>query len=193
MAPLQTDMHTLQTQRDSTDRPFVMSACCSRSLPACGQRMPVRGLDPSLAAAPPAWPRPRPRPRRPLRVLYPPVVKRPLPREEPSLAKRWLFLLSAVLFLQIYTEEGAEGPQGPRLSGLVGLQEPQLSGLERGPQGPQIYIEDVLEGPHMRDSAEALVQTRGPGLQWPELLPPPPPEAAHRAPEAAPRAPEPAA
>ena len=56
-------------------------------------------------------PPPRQRSRRSLKVLYPPLVRRPLPREEPDSALRWLVLLSALLFLQIYTEETACGPQ----------------------------------------------------------------------------------
>ncbi|KAG7490242.1 hypothetical protein JOB18_031132 [Solea senegalensis] len=47
-----------------------------------------------------------PRSRRSRRVLYPAFrSKRPLPREAPDQACRWLLFLSALVFLQIYTEE----------------------------------------------------------------------------------------
>ncbi|KAL7391677.1 hypothetical protein ABVT39_012772 [Epinephelus coioides] len=47
-----------------------------------------------------------PRSRRPRRVLYPASQsRRPQLRETPDKARRWLLLLSAVVFLQIYTEE----------------------------------------------------------------------------------------
>ncbi|KAA8592398.1 hypothetical protein FQN60_017853 [Etheostoma spectabile] len=47
-----------------------------------------------------------PRGRRPRRVLYPPSwSRRPPLREAPDQAHRWLLLLSALVFLQIYTEE----------------------------------------------------------------------------------------
>ncbi|XP_069738118.1 LOW QUALITY PROTEIN: radiation-inducible immediate-early gene IEX-1 [Phaenicophaeus curvirostris] len=51
---------------------------------------------------------PRPRRRHPRRVLYPPAVRRPLPAEEPSAAKRLLLLLLAVVGAQVYNtpEEG---------------------------------------------------------------------------------------
>lgn len=50
----------------------------------------------------------RPRSQRPRsrRVLYPPGARKILPKEESDPAKRWLLLLSALLFLQIYMEEG---------------------------------------------------------------------------------------
>ncbi|KAK5870629.1 hypothetical protein PBY51_003560 [Eleginops maclovinus] len=49
---------------------------------------------------------PPPRGRRPRRVLYPASWSRRLPlREAPDQARRWLLLLSALVFLQIYTEE----------------------------------------------------------------------------------------
>lgn len=47
-----------------------------------------------------------PRGRRPRRVLYPASQsRRPPLREAPDQALRWLLLLSALVFLQIYTEE----------------------------------------------------------------------------------------
>ncbi|XP_065818485.1 radiation-inducible immediate-early gene IEX-1-like [Labrus bergylta] len=47
-----------------------------------------------------------PRGRRPRRVLYPACQSRkPQLREAPDQALRWLLLLSAVVFLQIYSEE----------------------------------------------------------------------------------------
>ena len=46
---------------------------------------------------------PRPRPRR---VLYPPRVRKVLPKEDADPTRRWLILLSTLLFLQIYTEDG---------------------------------------------------------------------------------------
>ncbi|KAJ4922470.1 hypothetical protein JOQ06_019565 [Pogonophryne albipinna] len=49
---------------------------------------------------------PPPRGRRPRRVLYPASrSRRPPQREAPDQAHRWLLLLSALLFLQIYSEE----------------------------------------------------------------------------------------
>ncbi|XP_023803815.1 radiation-inducible immediate-early gene IEX-1 isoform X3 [Cyanistes caeruleus] len=57
----------------------------------------------------PARPGPsRPR-RRHRRVLYPPAVRRPLPSEEPSAAKRLLVLLLAVVGTQIYNAPGDVG------------------------------------------------------------------------------------
>ncbi|KAM8938397.1 radiation-inducible immediate-early gene IEX-1 [Lycaon pictus] len=45
------------------------------------------------------------------RVLYPRVVRRPLPAEDPNPAKRLLFLLLAVIFCQILlAEEGVPAP-----------------------------------------------------------------------------------
>lgn len=57
----------------------------------------------------------RPR-KRNTRVMYPSKVRKYLPPAEKSPAKRWLLALCLVVFLQIYTEEGAvettqsEGP-----------------------------------------------------------------------------------
>ncbi|XP_055054377.1 radiation-inducible immediate-early gene IEX-1 [Misgurnus anguillicaudatus] len=57
----------------------------------------------------------RPR-KRNTRVMYPAQVRKYLPPVEKSRAKRWLFILCLVVFMQIYTEEGtvestqAEGP-----------------------------------------------------------------------------------
>lgn len=49
---------------------------------------------------------PRPRVRRACRVLYPPhQSRRPPVREDPDQAWRWLLLLSALVLLQIFTEE----------------------------------------------------------------------------------------
>lgn len=80
--------------------------------------MPVPGIAPIPVTghlqkpwAPPPQPL-RPRARR--RVLYPPLVRRTRPKEQPDLARRSLLLLSALLFLQIYTEEGVStGPWEP--------------------------------------------------------------------------------
>lgn len=45
------------------------------------------------------------------RVLYPRVVRRQLPTEEPNIAKRVLFLLLAIIFCQILmAEEGVSQP-----------------------------------------------------------------------------------
>ncbi|XP_048099459.1 radiation-inducible immediate-early gene IEX-1-like [Alosa alosa] len=63
-----------------------------------------RDANPTAGRLENPWATPlRPRTRR--RVLYPPLVRRPLPTERPDPARRWLLLLSALLFLQIYTEE----------------------------------------------------------------------------------------
>ncbi|XP_032940104.1 radiation-inducible immediate-early gene IEX-1 [Catharus ustulatus] len=63
---------------------------------------------------PPPAPRGPSRPRRPRhrRVLYPPAVRRPLPSEEPSAAKRLLLLLLAVVGTQIYNAPGDDGAAG---------------------------------------------------------------------------------
>lgn len=55
-----------------------------------------------------------PKPRRPRarRVLYPPGLRKIMPKEESDPARRWLLLLSALLFLQIYMEEGLSDTQG---------------------------------------------------------------------------------
>lgn len=56
--------------------------------------------------------------RRVRRVLYPAGVRRVLPKEDRDPTRRWLLFLSAVLFLQIYTEDSrwdttnAEGAAG---------------------------------------------------------------------------------
>lgn len=79
---------------------------------SCGEYL-VGPLAPPAARCIPGAPQPphfRPRPRRSLKVLYPPLVRRPLPREDPDPIRRWLVLLSALVFLQIYTEETACGP-----------------------------------------------------------------------------------
>ncbi|XP_028642338.1 radiation-inducible immediate-early gene IEX-1 [Grammomys surdaster] len=48
------------------------------------------------------------------RVLYPRVVRRQLPTEEPNIAKRVLFLLLAIIFCQILmAEEGVSQPLTP--------------------------------------------------------------------------------
>ncbi|XP_052019349.1 radiation-inducible immediate-early gene IEX-1 [Apodemus sylvaticus] len=48
------------------------------------------------------------------RVLYPRVVRRQLPTEEPNMAKRVLFLLLAIIFCQILmAEEGVSQPLAP--------------------------------------------------------------------------------
>ncbi|XP_003789028.1 radiation-inducible immediate-early gene IEX-1 [Otolemur garnettii] len=48
------------------------------------------------------------------RVLYPRVVRRQLPVEEPNPAKRLLFLLLTIIFCQILmAEEGAPAPLAP--------------------------------------------------------------------------------
>nr|XP_004671950.1 radiation-inducible immediate-early gene IEX-1 [Jaculus jaculus] len=48
------------------------------------------------------------------RVLYPPVVRRQLPTEEPNPAKRLLFLLLTIIFCQILmAEEGVSTPLTP--------------------------------------------------------------------------------
>ncbi|KAJ3603662.1 hypothetical protein NHX12_028406 [Muraenolepis orangiensis] len=65
-----------------------------------------------VAAVGPCRP-PRPQGRRASRVLYPPhLSRRPLPpREDPDPARRWLLLLTLLLFLQIYSEEDGQHPE----------------------------------------------------------------------------------
>ncbi|KAJ8005618.1 hypothetical protein DPEC_G00119810 [Dallia pectoralis] len=70
----------------------------------------------------------RPRGRRSSRVLYPPPTKRILPGEAPDTARRWLLLLSALLFLQIYTEETSCG------SAELLLYSPEASALPQSPR-----------------------------------------------------------
>ncbi|XP_051788289.1 radiation-inducible immediate-early gene IEX-1 [Erpetoichthys calabaricus] len=51
------------------------------------------------------------RPRRSLKVMYPPIVRKYLPRpERGSLVKRWLLILSAVVLVQVYMEEDFDVP-----------------------------------------------------------------------------------
>lgn len=72
-----------------------MHACCSRGL------APLRAPSSSSPT-----PDPCARARRPRRVLYPPhQCRRPPAREEPDQAGRCLLLLSALVLLQIFTEE----------------------------------------------------------------------------------------
>ncbi|XP_065106120.1 radiation-inducible immediate-early gene IEX-1 [Paramisgurnus dabryanus] len=65
----------------------------------------------------------RPR-KRNTRVMYPAQVRKYLPPVEKSRAKRWLFILCLVVFMQIYTEEGsvestqAEGPAATTYNAL---------------------------------------------------------------------------
>ncbi|KAK3514311.1 hypothetical protein QTP70_013711 [Hemibagrus guttatus] len=56
--------------------------------------------------------------RRVRRVLYPAGARRVLPKEDRDPMRRWLLLLSAVLFLQIYTED--ERWDGPSAEGAAG-------------------------------------------------------------------------
>ncbi|XP_062399990.1 radiation-inducible immediate-early gene IEX-1-like [Sardina pilchardus] len=81
--------------------------CATESHPSRCQTLQAEPRDANPAAAgrlERPWATPlRPRTRR--RVLYPPLVRRTLPTERPDPARRWLLLLSALLFLQIYTEE----------------------------------------------------------------------------------------
>uniref|UniRef100_A0A671QSC2 Radiation-inducible immediate-early gene IEX-1 n=1 Tax=Sinocyclocheilus anshuiensis TaxID=1608454 RepID=A0A671QSC2_9TELE len=62
---------------------------------------------PSISPKPSRPHRPRAR-----RVLYPPGLRKIMPKEESDPARRWLLLLSALLFLQIYMEEGLCDTQG---------------------------------------------------------------------------------
>lgn len=56
--------------------------------------------------------------RRIRRVLYPAGVRRVLPKEDGDPTRRWLLLLSAILFLQIYTEDGQwDTPRGEGAAG----------------------------------------------------------------------------
>ncbi|MFT7805065.1 hypothetical protein Z043-104951 [Arapaima gigas] len=138
-----------------------MTIYCPESIPAHWERIPVRHLDTSLSPI-------RPRSRRTLKVLYPPLAKRPFPRREPSPAKRWLLALTAVLFLQVYTEEGLEGPQIYPEEGWELLPEPQNPpelGLSL-PNGHQLLTGTRLEeselGPLSRSQAKLQPQR----LDW---------------------------
>ncbi|XP_074710320.1 radiation-inducible immediate-early gene IEX-1 [Strix uralensis] len=69
---------------------------------------------------PPVGPSGTPRPRRRhRRVLYPPAVRRPLPTEEPSAAKRLLVLLLAVVSAQVYSAPGEVPPTTPAVPPTV--------------------------------------------------------------------------
>lgn len=46
--------------------------------------------------------------RKPRKVLYPPPVKRYLPRQEKDTTKKWLLILGAIMLLQIYCEDATE-------------------------------------------------------------------------------------
>ncbi|XP_028852581.1 radiation-inducible immediate-early gene IEX-1-like [Denticeps clupeoides] len=83
--------------------------CLSERHCVCSQRIPART---AKATPEKPWP-PAARPRIRRRVLYPPLVKRTVPGERPDPARRWLLALSLLLFLQIYTEEGARSPKDP--------------------------------------------------------------------------------
>ncbi|XP_014028082.1 radiation-inducible immediate-early gene IEX-1 [Salmo salar] len=132
-----------------------MCASSSESQATSWQSLPVGPLGASAAAGGTYRPASlRPRGRRPPRVLYPPLVRRVLPREEPDSARRWLLLLSALLFLQIYTEESSCGP--PELQ----LHTPETSLSTSFPQEGE-GITDIarLWGGPERDSAlEATVE-----------------------------------
>lgn len=73
------------------------------------------------------------RPRRPRarRVLYPPGLRKIMPKEESDPARRWLLMLSALLFLQIYMEEGFCDTQG--VPDRPQAQDDQSSMLEENP------------------------------------------------------------
>ncbi|KPP75769.1 hypothetical protein Z043_104951 [Scleropages formosus] len=131
-----------------------------KSISAHWKRVTVGHLDISVS----------PTRRRTPKVLYPPLVRRPRPRGEPSGAKRWLLALTAVLFLQIYTEEGPEGPQSSQMYAEDGWE--LLSGPQSCPEvglnlpnGPETYTGKGPEGLDMRpscwvfmDSEASLVQ-----------------------------------
>lgn len=88
---------------------------------------------------PPPAPRGPSRPRRPRhrRVLYPPAVRRPLPSEEPSAAKRLLVLLLAVVGTQIYNERGDAGDSATTVLGTT-LGTRTMMGTPPMPEEPQI-------------------------------------------------------
>ncbi|KAK9521913.1 hypothetical protein VZT92_018417 [Zoarces viviparus] len=84
------------------------SSCCScRLLPVAPGPLETTGTFISSSSSSPLRPPSPPRGRRPpRRVLYPASrSRRPPLREAPDRARRWLLLLSALVFLQIYTEE----------------------------------------------------------------------------------------
>nr|XP_029500613.1 radiation-inducible immediate-early gene IEX-1 [Oncorhynchus nerka] len=132
-----------------------MCASSSESQATSWQSVPVGPLGASAAAGGTYRPASlRPRGRRPTRVLYPPLVRRVLPREEPDSARRWLLLLSALLFLQIYTEESSCGP--PELQ----LHTPETSPSPSFPQEGE-GITDIARlwgGPEHGSALEATVE-----------------------------------
>ncbi|CAB1419849.1 unnamed protein product [Pleuronectes platessa] len=81
------------------------SSSCRPAPGALGPLEATSNLSASLASSSSLRPSP-PRPRRSRRVQYPASrSRRPQLREAPDQARRWLLLLSALVFLQIYTEE----------------------------------------------------------------------------------------
>lgn len=88
-----------------------------------GEKLP---LSPSISPKPFRPQRPRPR-----RVLYPPGLRKIVPKEESDPARCWLVLLSALLFFQIYMEEGLCDTQG--IPDRPQAQDDQSSMLEENP------------------------------------------------------------
>lgn len=84
------------------------STSCCRQLPAAlGPLETTSTFTSSSCSSSSLLPPPSPtRGRRFRRVLYPASQsRRPPMREDPDQARRWLLILSALVFLQIYTEE----------------------------------------------------------------------------------------
>ncbi|XP_053908082.1 radiation-inducible immediate-early gene IEX-1 [Cuculus canorus] len=110
----------------------------------------------------PAAPSSNPRPRRRLRrVLYPPAVRRPLPAEEPNVAKRLLVLLLAVVSAQVYNTP-EEGTPEVAVTAVVTPETPKAT-LEAPPMTPVTPTLPAVTSRH-----GALLRTAGtpPGTTW---------------------------
>uniref|UniRef100_A0A672MIE8 Radiation-inducible immediate-early gene IEX-1 n=1 Tax=Sinocyclocheilus grahami TaxID=75366 RepID=A0A672MIE8_SINGR len=123
-----------------------------------GEKPPLSS--PSISPKPSRPHRPRAR-----RVLYPPGLRKIMPKEESDPARRWLLLLSALLFLQIYMEEGStleENPfsQPPSEADVEGLCDTQ--GIPDRPQAQDDQSSTLEENPFSQPPSEAdVAQCRG--------------------------------
>lgn len=75
------------------------------------------------------------------RVLYPPMVKKYLPREEKDPTKKWLVILGAIVFLQIYCEDATECDIGFSIDIMVPIP------LESRPPSAGLWTETSFQQP----------------------------------------------
>ncbi|XP_042305547.1 radiation-inducible immediate-early gene IEX-1 [Sceloporus undulatus] len=97
------------------------------------------------------------------RVLYPPVGKRYYPTEEPSYAKRLLFILLAIVLFQIYSAEEELLPTLPSLSTEENISHCSVE-LRESHGEPHLLQEPVLAAPSM----EILEVVNATGWHWGE-------------------------